>query len=83
MNMREMDLIGRIEMVTDLTGALRHATIIDALVSARYVADDPKNMNDIITRHENWLNFKLAQIADMLGLALVDKTVPAEGEVQP
>ena len=40
----------------------------------------------ITTHSDEWaqsLAVKLAQIADMLGLALVNKTVPAEGEVQP
>jgi hypothetical protein len=77
-----MDIIGRIELGSELGSALRHAHIIDALVSARYTADDPKSMNDIITRHENGLADNLAKIASMLGLALVDKAVLAEGEVQ-
>jgi len=83
MRARELDFIGRIELGSALGSALRRAHIIDALVSARYTADDPKAIDDIITRHENGLAVKLAQIADMLGLALVDKTVVEEGEVQP
>ena len=81
MNMREMDIIGRIELGSELGSALRHAHIIDALVGARYVADDPKSINDITTRHENGLADSLAKIADMLGLALVDKAVVAKGAV--
>jgi hypothetical protein len=37
----------------------------------------------MIASRETILRSKLAQIASMLGLALVDKAVVEEGEVQP
>jgi hypothetical protein len=37
----------------------------------------------MLTFHESHLTDDLAKIASMLGLALVDKAVLAEGEVQP
>jgi hypothetical protein len=73
MNMKEMDTIARIQVASDLTGALRHATIIEGLINARYTARNIADMNQIITRHENWLHEHLARVASMLGLALVDK----------
>ena len=77
--MAELDIIARIELITDLQGALRHATIIDSLVSCKHVADDLTTMYAIIARHENWLTEHLARVASALNLALVDNAVLAMG----
>ena len=79
MKIVELDIIARIELITDLQGALRHATIVDSLVNCKYVADDLTTMNGIIARHENWLTKHLARVASALNLALVDNAVLAMG----
>ena len=79
MKVAELDIIARIELITDLQGASRHATIVDSLVSCKHVADDLTTMNGIIARHETWLTEHLARVASALNLALVDNAVLATG----
>jgi len=84
MNMREMDSMERIKLWNTLETATRYAHNIDALMDAVLYADESKEMLvRMIASRETILRSKLAQIASMLGLALVDKAVVAEGEVQP
>lgn len=82
MNMRDMDPMQRMELWVRLETATRLAHGIDALIEARnawVAADNPSHLNRMIAARETNLRSKLAQIADMLGLALVDKAVVEEG----
>lgn len=84
MNMREMDSMERMKFWNMLETATRYAHGIDTLMDAKMYADESKDMLvRMIASRETILRSKLAQIASMLGLALVDKTVVEEGEVQP
>jgi hypothetical protein len=80
MNMREMDLIGRIDVVTGLQNAIRHAHAIDALVQARHTVSQREGLNRRLVIHDNHMHDHLARVADMLGLALVKKAVTEEGQ---
>ena len=82
MNMREMDLIGRITLTAEIGSMLRHAHMIEAYINTGEPANGDTLTGQMLTFHESHLTDDLAKIASMLGLALVDKAVVEEGEVQ-
>ena len=83
MKMREMDLIGRITLTTEIGSMHRHAHMIEAYINTGQETDGNTVIGQMLTFHESHLTDCLAKIASMLGLALVDKAVLVEGEVQP
>lgn len=82
MNMREMDSMERMKFWHMLETATRYAHGIDTLMDAKMYAESKDMLVRMIASRETILRSKLAQIASMLGLALVDKAVLAEGEVR-
>jgi hypothetical protein len=86
MNVWEMESMPRINAVIDLEAAVRYMHAIEALIAVRnnYVLDPDlkKGVEALITRRMNDFSDRLACIANTFGLALVNKTVLAEGEVQ-
>jgi hypothetical protein len=84
MNMRDMDSMERMETWMALETAARYGHYIDAMMDAKLHLDDTGVALDSMMMHrEETMRRNLAKAASMLGLALVDKTVLAEGEVQP
>lgn len=73
MNMRDMELIPRITLTSEIVGMLRHAHMVEAYRNTGTSTNDGTVVGRLLFYHDSELVASLAKLADMLGLALVDK----------
>jgi len=75
MNMRDMELIPRITLTSEIMGMLRHAHMVEAYRNTGTSTNDGTVVGGLLFYHDSELVASLAKLADMLGLALVEKAV--------
>lgn len=80
MNMRDMELIPRITLTSEIMGMLRHAHMVEAYRNTGTSTNDGTVVGRLLFYHDSELVASLAKLADMLGLALVEKAVTEEGQ---